>query len=47
MALSDSGGERDAYAVIEVDGIARPLMVPIDHVVLAARPPGAGAGGER
>lgn len=47
VALSDSGSERDAYAVIEVDGIARPLMVPIDHVVLAASPPGAGAGGER
>ena len=40
VALTDSDSERDAYAIIKVDGIARPLMVPMDHLVLAARPPG-------
>ena len=43
VALTDSDSERDAYAIIKVDGIARPLMVPMDHVVLAASLPGAGA----
>jgi len=34
VALCDNDSERDAYVVIKVEGIARPLMVPTDHVVL-------------
>jgi hypothetical protein len=30
--LSDSGGQEDAYAVVEVDGISQPVVVAMKHV---------------
>lgn len=30
--LSDSGPLRDAFAVVEVEGISRPLVVPMDRI---------------
>jgi hypothetical protein len=27
--VSDSGDQREAYAVVQVDGVARPLFVPV------------------
>jgi hypothetical protein len=29
--VSDSGGEEDAYAVIEVEGLPQPVVVPVRH----------------
>lgn len=31
--LSDSGGQREAYAVVQVDGVARPLLVPVTSLL--------------
>jgi len=30
--LSDSDGQQDAYAVVEVDGISQPVVVAMKHV---------------
>jgi hypothetical protein len=30
--LSDSGQLRDAFAVVEVEGVSRPLVVPMDRI---------------
>jgi hypothetical protein len=32
--LTDSGNAVEAFAVIEMKGIERPLLVPVDHVTL-------------
>ena len=29
---SDSGLQRDAFVVVEVEGFARPLVVPVDRI---------------
>jgi hypothetical protein len=33
--ISDSGDKRDHYAVVEVDGVLSPLIVPIETVLPA------------
>jgi hypothetical protein len=30
--LSDSGANKDAYAVIEVKGLTQPLLVPVNRI---------------
>ena len=30
--MSDSGEKRDHYAVVQVDGVMSPLIVPIDNI---------------
>jgi hypothetical protein len=29
--VSDAGGEEDAYAVVEVEGLLQPVVVPMRH----------------
>jgi len=36
VALSDSGTERDAFAVVDVEAIGLRLMVPVKHVRASA-----------
>jgi hypothetical protein len=31
--LSDSGMQRDAFVVVEVEGIAEPMIVPVDRIL--------------
>ena len=31
--LSDSGARKSAYAVVEVEGIEQPMIVPVDRIV--------------
>jgi hypothetical protein len=33
VALSDSGMHKDAFAVVEVDGIDELIIVPVEHVL--------------
>jgi hypothetical protein len=35
VLLSDAGKERNYYAVVQVKGIATPLIVPVNHVEIA------------
>ena len=30
--LSDSGNDKDSFAVVEVDGVMCPLIVPVDEI---------------
>ena len=30
--LSDSGNQSEAFAVVEVDGLTRPVVVPVKHI---------------
>jgi len=31
IEVSDTGGEEDAYAVVEVEGLTQPVVVPMRH----------------
>jgi hypothetical protein len=31
--LSDSGRTREAFAVVKVDGLSQPLVVPVDRIL--------------
>jgi len=30
--LSDSGNQSEAFAVVEVDGLTQPVVVPVKHI---------------
>ena len=32
VALSDSGMQKDAFVVVEVEGIAELMIVPVEHI---------------
>ena len=34
--LSDSGMQREAFAVVEVDGIEEPVIVPVERILSAS-----------
>jgi hypothetical protein len=38
--LSDEGDRKDVYAIIEVEGVASPLIVPVDRLKPAPRAAG-------
>ena len=33
LDLSDSGMQKDAFAVVEVDGIEEPVIVPVERIL--------------
>jgi hypothetical protein len=33
IELSDSGMQKDAFAVVEVEGVAEPVIVPVERIV--------------
>ncbi len=33
LDLSDSGARREAFAVVRVDGVTRPVVVPVDRIL--------------
>lgn len=36
--LCNNGAERDAFAVVMVEGVDRPLVVPVEHVQVVPAP---------
>ena len=33
LELSDSGDQRGAFAIVEVEGMEQPLIVPVEHIL--------------
>ena len=33
LELSDSGAQRQVFAIVEVEGMEQPLIVPVEHIL--------------